>query len=49
MITQNTLGEMNVWLGFLNMVIVLLMMIPTIFAINKYIPFVAGRKTATTG
>ena len=48
MITQNICGGMNVWLGFLNVVIVMLMMVPTILAINKYIPFVAGKKTATT-
>lgn len=43
-ITQQTIGQMDVWLGFWNWIVVLILMIPTIFVVNRYIPVVAGKK-----
>jgi len=45
--TQNAIGEMNVWLGVMNTVVVLIMMVPTIYIINKYIPVVVGNKKSS--
>ena len=44
MITQQTVGQMDVWLGFWNWIVVLILMFPTIFVVNRYIPVVAGKK-----
>lgn len=47
MITYNIVGKMDVGLGILNWIIALLMMIPTIYLINKYIPVLAGKRFVT--
>ncbi len=41
--TINLLGEMNLLLGFINWIVVLLLMIPTIILINRYLPFCVGK------
>lgn len=43
-ITMNLIGEMNLILGFINSIVTLLFMVPTIVFINRYIPFCVGKK-----
>ena len=43
-ITMNLIGEMNLMLGFVNCVVTLLFMVPTIVFINRYIPFIIGKR-----
>lgn len=43
-ITMNLIGEMNLVLGFVTMILTLLIMIPTILFVNKYIPFCVGKR-----
>lgn len=42
-ITINFLGSMNLLLGFISWIVVLLLMIPTILLINRYLPFCVGK------
>ena len=43
-ITKNLIGEMNLMLGFVNWCLTLLLMVPTIVFINRFIPFCVGKK-----
>ena len=43
--TQTFVGEMNNLLGFLNLVLVLLLMWPSVLLLNKYLPHLVGRQT----
>jgi len=43
-ITMNLIGDMNLVLGFANWILTLLLMVPTIVFINKYIPFCIGKR-----
>lgn len=45
--TINSIGDMNVMLGFINMILTLLIMVPTIVFINKYIPYCVGKGLRT--
>ena len=46
-ITYNIVGKMDVGFGILNWIMALLMMIPTIYLINRYIPVLAGKRFVT--
>ena len=43
-ITVNLIGDMNLILGFANWGLTLLIMVPTIVFINKYIPYCVGKR-----
>ena len=44
-ITMNLIGDMNLILGFANWVLTLLLMVPTIIFINRYIPICVGKRS----
>lgn len=44
-ITMNLIGDMNLILGFANWVLTLLLMVPTILFINRYIPICVGKRS----
>lgn len=42
--TLSFVGEMTLFLGFLNLVLVLLLMWPTVWLLKKYLPYCVGKK-----
>lgn len=42
-ITTNVCGEMNVWLGCVNWILTLILMVPTIFILNRHFPILVGK------
>lgn len=44
LLTLNIIGAMSVELGFVNWILTLMVMIPTIVVYNKYIPFCVGKR-----
>ena len=44
LLTLNLIGDMNIELGFVNWILTLLVMVPTIVVFNKYIPYCVGKR-----
>lgn len=47
-ITTNLFGEMNIALGCVNWILTLLLMLPTIYILNKHFPILVGKKIVST-